>query len=288
MPAGAGLPLVLVHGCFSDHRTNWEFVQPLWARDFTTYAIARPGRGGIPPPPFRQVEDDARDVVALMKTLAEPVFLLGHSFGAHVALAAAAMAPALVRRLVLYEPPWPSLLAPAAMAKHEALAASGDWDAFSYSFFRDVLLVPRDDLDELRAGPLWPPIVADAPASLADLRALTRYRFHLDAFRTLPMPVLLQTGTASSHDLYATHALVGAIPDARIAKLEGQAHEGMTTNPNQYADQVRAFLQEVSSTSASALSAPSAPDPDQPDAPTQTTTPIRSRKLCASVSKDPH
>ncbi len=282
-------PLVLVHGAFSDHHSNWEFVQPLWARDFTMYAIARPGRGQTPPAPFRHVEDDARDVVALMETIAEPVFLLGHSFGAHVALVAAAMAPALVRRLVLYEPPWPSLLAPAAMAKLEALAASGDWDALSYSFFRDILRVPGADLAELRAGPLWPPIVADAPASLADLRALARYRFHLDAFQNLPMPVLLQIGTASPHDFYATHALIGALPDARIAKLEGQAHEGMTTNPKQYADQVRAFLQEDSLRSleriSSASSAPSAFDPEQPDEPTQTPTPIRSRRLCASPSR---
>jgi pimeloyl-ACP methyl ester carboxylesterase len=241
---GSGPPLVLIHGGFSDHHTNWEFVQPLWARDFTTYAIARPGRGETPAAPHRQVEDDARDAAALIEAIAEPVFLLGHSFGAHVALLAAALAPALVRRLVLYEPPWTSLLGPAAIAPLEALAGAGDWDTFSYTFFRDVLLVPVAELDELRASPLWPPIVADAPASLADLRALTRYRFHLDAFQNLPMPVLLQTGTASPQDFYATHALIGVLPDARIAKLEGQAHEGMTTNPQQYADQVRAFLRE--------------------------------------------
>jgi pimeloyl-ACP methyl ester carboxylesterase len=242
---GSGLPLVLVHGSFSDHRTNWEFVEPLWARDFTTYAIARPGRGETPPAPHRDLEDDARDVVALMEAIGEPVFLLGHSCGAHVALCAAAIAPALVRRMVLYEPPWTSLLGPAAMASLEALAAAGDWDAFSMSFFRDILLVPRDELDELRAGALWPPIVADAPASLADLRALARYRFHLDAFQHLPMPVLLQTGTASPQSFYATHALVGVIPDSRIAKLEGQAHEAMTTDPEHYAAQVRAFLFEA-------------------------------------------
>jgi pimeloyl-ACP methyl ester carboxylesterase len=154
--AGSGPPLVLVHGGFSDHHTNWEFVQPLWARDFTTYAIARPGRGETPPAPVREVEDDARDVVSLIESIGEPVFLLGHSFGAHVALAAAALSPALVRRLVLYEPPWPSLLGPAAIARLEALAAAGEWDRLSYSFFHDTLLVPAADLDELRAGPSGP------------------------------------------------------------------------------------------------------------------------------------
>src|SRR5690242_1805345 len=147
------------------------------------YAIARPGRGETPIAPLRRVEDDVHDAVALIQTIGEPVFLLGHSYGAHVALAAAAMTPDLIRRLVLYEPPWPSLLSPVALAPLEALAAAGDWDAFCYSFFHDVLLVPAADLDALRASPLWPPIVADAPASLADLRALTRYHFHLTAFQ---------------------------------------------------------------------------------------------------------
>jgi hypothetical protein len=36
---------VLVHGSFSDHHTNWEFVRPLFERQFTVYAIARRGRG---------------------------------------------------------------------------------------------------------------------------------------------------------------------------------------------------------------------------------------------------
>src|SRR5688572_16509384 len=38
--AGSGPPLVLVHGAFSDHETNWTFVAPLFERQFTVYAIA--------------------------------------------------------------------------------------------------------------------------------------------------------------------------------------------------------------------------------------------------------
>ena len=38
---GSGPPLVLVRGGFSDHKTNWEFVKPLFEKQFTVYAIAR-------------------------------------------------------------------------------------------------------------------------------------------------------------------------------------------------------------------------------------------------------
>jgi pimeloyl-ACP methyl ester carboxylesterase len=53
-PAGAtvfydkyssGPPLILVHGSFSDHKTNWEFVKSLFEKQFTVYAIARRGLG---------------------------------------------------------------------------------------------------------------------------------------------------------------------------------------------------------------------------------------------------
>jgi pimeloyl-ACP methyl ester carboxylesterase len=239
---GSGPPLVLIHGGFSDHRTNWEFVQPIWHSEFTTYAIARPGRGQTPAAADRALEDDARDAVVLIESIGEPVFLLGHSFGAHVALAAAAMAPARVRKLILYEPPWTSMVSPARMAHLEGLAAAADWDGFATSFFRDILHVPGEELAGLRATPLWPPIVDDAPASLADLRALARYDFRPDAFIDLPIPVLLQVGTESPRHLYATDALANILPDAHIVELEGQAHEGMTTAPVQYAEAVRSFL----------------------------------------------
>jgi len=38
---GKGPALVLVHGAFSDHHTNWEFVKPILQDRFTLYAIAR-------------------------------------------------------------------------------------------------------------------------------------------------------------------------------------------------------------------------------------------------------
>jgi pimeloyl-ACP methyl ester carboxylesterase len=237
---GSGPPLVLVHGGFSDHLTNWQFVQPLWDDDFTMFAIARPGRGETPAVD-RDLEDEAADVVAILERLGEPAFLLGHSYGGHVSLAAAAIAPGLVRKLVLYEPPWISLIGPRVLESLEAIAAR-DWGAFAASFFHDVLQVPREDLDSLRRSPLWRPIVDDAPASLADLRTLSRYRFRPDDFIDLRVPVLLQIGSESRRRLYATDALRAVLANSRIGELRGQAHEGMTTNPEQYARAVRSFL----------------------------------------------
>lgn len=239
---GSGPPLVLVHGSFSDHRRNWQFVAPLLSQRFTVHAVARRGRGHTDATTGHRVEDEAQDIAAVVRSIDEPVFLLGHSYGAQVALAAALQLPDRVRKLVLYEAPWPDAIGAQAMAALEALASAGDWERFTLSFFGDLLAVPAAELQALRASELWPPIVADAKASLRDLRALTRHRFDAERFRALRMPVLLQIGSESPRELYVTDALAKVLPDARIEVLPGQAHEGMTTAPEMYGEAVSQFL----------------------------------------------
>src|ERR687893_1332413 len=119
---GSEPPLVLVHGAFSDHKTNWEFVKPLFEKQFTIYAIARRGRGETDATEGHSLEDESRDVVAVIKSIGAPVFLLGHSYGAQTALAAAAQVPDRVRKLVLYEPASPRIVEKEALARLEALA----------------------------------------------------------------------------------------------------------------------------------------------------------------------
>src|SRR5918996_277549 len=233
---GGGPPLVLVHGAFSDHKTNWQFVKPLLEKQFTVYAIARRGRGETDATKGHSLEDESRDVVAVIQLIGEPVFVLGHSYGAQTALAAAAKVPDSVRKLVLYEAPWPRVVGKDALARLEDLAQAGDWEGLTVTFFRDRLSVPVEELDELRATELWPPIIADAEASLGDLRALSRYNFTAERFRDLRVPVMLQIGTESPRDLYVTDALAAVLPDVRIEELPGQAHEGMTTAPKMYID----------------------------------------------------
>jgi pimeloyl-ACP methyl ester carboxylesterase len=239
---GSGPPLILVHGAFSDHQTNWAFVKPLFEPQFTVYAIARRGRGETDATAGHSLEDESSDVVAVMQAIGAPVFLLGHSYGAQTALAAAAQVPDRVRKLVLYEPAWPHIIAQETLAQLEALAQAGDWEGFAVTFFRDRLAVPVEVLDELRTTELWLPIIADAKASLGDLRALSRYDFQAERFRALRVPVLLQVGTESPRDLCVTDALAAVLPDVRVQELPGQAHEGMTTAPQMYAEAVSRFL----------------------------------------------
>jgi pimeloyl-ACP methyl ester carboxylesterase len=239
---GSGPPLVLVHGGFSDHVSNWMYVLPLLRDSFTLYAIARRGRGETDATHGHSVEDEARDVAAVIREIEEPVFLLGHSYGGLVALAAARMVPDRVRRLVLYEAPWPMAFRQELLTRMELFAKDRQWDRVAETFFVDGLSVPQVEVDAVRASSDWPPIVRDAPASLGDLRALLRYRFDPESCRALTMPVLLQIGSESPHALFLTEALATVLPNARVKVLRGQAHEGMTTAPEMYAAAVTAFL----------------------------------------------
>ncbi len=69
-------------------------------------------------------------------------------------------------------------------------------------------------------------------------------------------PVMLQIGTESPRDLYVTDALAAVLPDVRIEELPGQAHEGMTTAPEMYAEAVSRFLLSIAARSLCRLGHP--------------------------------
>ena len=239
---GSGPGLLLVHGAFSDHATNWEFVRERLQKRYTVYAVARRGRGETDATKGHSVEDEIADTAAVIASIDEPLFLLGHSYGAHVVLGAAMIETGRVRKLVAYEPAFPASVDKDVMRSLEALASRGEWDEFAETFFRDMLHVPAEVVEEMRAPEIWSPIIDDAKASLGDLRAILRYSFNVERFRALNVPVMLQVGTESPRDMYATDALAAVLPDVRIDELAGQAHEGMTTAPDLYVESVCRFL----------------------------------------------
>jgi pimeloyl-ACP methyl ester carboxylesterase len=239
---GYGPPLVLVHGGFSDHVTNWQEVAGLLQDQFTVYSIARRGRGDTSPTQNHTVEDEMTDVCAVLEAVGEPAFLLGHSYGAICALGAADMRPASVRKLVLYEHPAGSTMTASIAASLEKFAESGDWNSVVETFMLDALQVPPGEVAMIKSTPFWDVWTADAKATLNDLRALVRHKISAERFRSLDIPVLLLIGTESPRDNYLTDKLKAVLPNATIVALEGQAHEGMTTAPEQFVRAIANFL----------------------------------------------
>jgi pimeloyl-ACP methyl ester carboxylesterase len=238
---GSGPPLVLVHGSFSDHVTNWQACISLLADRFTVYAMARRGRGESSVTTGHTLEDEMNDTVAVLRNVGAPTFLLGHSYGAVCSLGAAMRAPETVAKLVLYEHPIENWVTRDVVQRLERFAQRDDWDGLIEAFMRH-LEVPQQEIDEIKTTPFWSVWIVDAPATLNDLRALVALRFNAEEYRFLTMPVALMIGSESPRRNYATDALAAGLPNAEILTLEGTAHEGMTMVPEQFVEKVSHFL----------------------------------------------
>ena len=240
--SGTGPPLILVHGTLTTHLTGWMVVKPLFEPHFTVYAVDRRGRGETTATKGHTIRDEGADLAALVESIGDPVFLLGHSYGARVALAAAPMVTARLRKLALYEPPLPEVSLAAAYPRLMELAEKQDYEAVAYEFMRDVIRVPPEELEVLRNSPVWPLMVADVPASVAEWPALIDDPFDIADFKGLDLPVLLLTGSESPPEKYATDPLAAALPNASVEVLAGQGHGATFTAAQLFADIVTSFL----------------------------------------------
>lgn len=105
---GNGEPLVLVHGSASDYRT-WDCQREEFARKYHVITYSR--RYHWPNDPIHEAEDYSMsqhvdDLQALLHWFnGRSVHIVGHSYGAFLGLLLAIREPALVRTLVLAEPP---------------------------------------------------------------------------------------------------------------------------------------------------------------------------------------
>lgn len=242
---GAGPPLVLVHGTSTDH-TRWGPSLGRLAQHFTVYAMDRRGRGHSGDGPAYAVEREYEDVAAVIQPAGGPVDVLAHSFGAICALGAARMAP--VRRLVLYEPPIPlgvRIAEDHVREKVTAQLAAGDHEGVIMTFLGEVLRVPLGILNAMPSSPAWPALVAAAPTVVREMDVERRVHFEPADFADFTIPTLLLAGTDSPEFLKrATAAVHAALPSSRLRELPGQAHAAMSTAPDLFVREVRAFLEE--------------------------------------------
>lgn len=96
---GEGPPVVLVHGSVIG-RPTWRRQEAL-AEHFELHIVSRPGFGGSPPLARGDFE---REAPLMAELLGGGAHLVGHSYGAVIALYAAALAPGAVRSLTVSEP----------------------------------------------------------------------------------------------------------------------------------------------------------------------------------------
>ncbi len=125
--AGEGPDLILIHGLTGD-LSIWFLCKAMTelarTHRVTAFDLRGHGYSDVPPTGYTSA-DHAGDLLALMDQIEAPhAKLVGHSFGAVVALHAAALAPERVDALVLSDPYFPAL-------RHlEDLSRWGHWQVF--------------------------------------------------------------------------------------------------------------------------------------------------------------
>ncbi len=240
---GEGPPLVLVHGDTADH-THWKMVLPTLAKYFTVYTIDRRGRGKSGDAADYKLELEIDDVVAVLDMIEEPVILLGHSGGGLISLEAALRTKNL-SKLILYEPQGIyGADEPETIAKIESILREDGNEQALLFFLEKVVGIPSNEVDMYRQTPYWNVLVNATPTLPREMKAETEYKFESTRFKDLNIPTMLLYGSESRlSDKKATKMLDKSLPKSMITKLEGQAHDAITTAPDLFTEEVLKFIQ---------------------------------------------
>lgn len=247
---GAGSPLVLLHGGLSDSR-GWRVELERFSDEFDVVAWDAPGCGGSSDPPetFRLSEyaDCLAEFIAALGLRGPHV--LGHSFGAGLALELYHRHPTVPASLVLVGAyaGWAGSLPAEEVPRRPQLALqvadllpSGGFEPASVpGLFSDAM--PADRVDELasimsEARPVGTRVMALAFAE-ADLREVLG---HID------VPTLLLYDDADERaPLELADALHRAIPTSTLVVLPGLGHECFLESPEACEVEVRRFLRRL-------------------------------------------
>jgi pimeloyl-ACP methyl ester carboxylesterase len=245
---GVGRPLLLVHGTSADHQ-RWAAILPQLEQHFSVYTMDRRGRGGSGDAPdydiMREAEDVAAVVDAVAEAVGEPVFVLGHSYGAVCSLEASLMTDK-ISQLILYEPPIPTGLPaypPGVPDQMQALVDGGELEAALELFFREVVRMPESELAVFRQLPMWKVRVALALTIPREMAIDNVYQFEPQKYANLTVPSLLLLG-GDSPPLFSRGIEVvdATLPNSHIVILPGQQHVAMDTNPELFLSEVMRFL----------------------------------------------
>ncbi len=239
--AGEGPPLVLVHGATGAH-WSFRFLVPTLVDRFTVYAVDRRGRGESGDRADYAIEREFEDIAAVVDAIDGPASVLGHSYGATVALGAALVARNL-HKLVLYEStPGMPVVASDDLERIEDLVVRDDREGALVHALRVFGLTP-DEIEQMRASPTWSARVAAAHTVAREVRAEEACRFEPARFRKLATPVLLLLGEESpAWAREGTDRIRALLSDARVAILRGQGHAAIMTAPELVAEEVARFL----------------------------------------------
>ena len=255
--AGAGPGVVCVHANASTSG-QWRGLMDLLTPKFRVFAPDLYDSGKSPPWPSDQVirlQDEAALIEPVLKRAGSPLALVGHSYGAAVALIAALSDPGRIRALALYEPTLFALLDTQTPAPNEAEGirdAVADASAALDAGNRDA--AAERFIDYWMGPGSWKQTPQDRrlpiAASVTNVRrwayALFTEPTALEEFRCLDVPVLFMVGKRSTQSAHGVaRLLTSALPRVELAEFENLGHMGPVTHPALVNEAIRKFFEQT-------------------------------------------
>jgi pimeloyl-ACP methyl ester carboxylesterase len=248
---GAGpRPAIAVH-CMLASGSYWA---PIAAEipeiTLTAFDLPGQGRSGV----YDGTEDYQKLATQILASfISHPVDLVGHSFGATVALRLAVAAPAAVRSLTLIEPvlfaaargtpEWAAELAEHALL-HD-LGASGRLHEAAQRFVGRWGATPWDSLPPAHQDAMAERMAlvdASADASMDDNGRILRP----DGLEAIDAPVMLIEGADSPAIVHRINeALAARLADVGTARIPGAGHMAPMTHVRQVADLIALNLERA-------------------------------------------
>lgn len=263
--SGSGeIPIILVHGSWVSHHT-WDSILPNLEKKFQVLTYDLRGHSQSEHPAGQgSIRDDVADLAALIEYLGlAPMWVVGNSAGASIALRLAAKHPKLLRGVVGHEPPLFSLvaddptIAPMLGEVNGRIGtvveriASGDHAGAAEQFIESVILGPG-------AWGKFPPDVQkmfteNAPTFLDEAHDPEAFSFDLTWIKDFSLPVLLTTGDHSP-PVFAPVVIkfLEVLPNAKTVSIPGAGHIPHETHPDAYVEAITTFIHKHS-TERSAL-----------------------------------
>lgn len=256
---GAGAPVVCIHGSGMTAAV-WRRLQARLAPTHQTFALDLPGYGkSTPCDPARphHTRDDVAVVEAVVRRAAsqgQAVDLVGHSYGALLALAVAYGGRVPLRSVVAYEPVTFGILHAAQDREGMDALAEGDPDGTRFTLRDDGLEGwMQRFLDFWNGAGFWQampdaakaPYLATKEKVYAEVRSLLTETYDLKDYAGIQVPVLLLSGSLSPLPARRVCAVLGqVIPDARVVTIEGAGHVGHLTHAAVVNEAIAAFVDE--------------------------------------------
>lgn len=248
---GSGPVLVVVHGGSGD-LTAWARVADRLAGEFRVLRYTRPTYRRTPAPRGAEAAAaEVTDALAVVRSVAEPVVVVGHSSGAVVALEAALADPEPFAGVAVYEPPLDvTHSAAGGEAVRQARAALEDGKPIRAMriHLHDLVGMPRRIVLPIT---VLPPVrgffTRFAEAQIADNEMLDALPVGMERFETLDVPVLLITGEKSPRHLQTRSSdLAAVLPQvAGHVALARQGHGANLGDPEALAVVISAFARTV-------------------------------------------